>query len=326
MGQADIATARYLRRNEIFADMFNFFMYNGEEVIDPESLQELDTREIEVPYGGTEDTGQPVQRTRDVIKSVVAMTDERMAYLILGVENQTHIHYAMPVRNMLYDALQYTKQVEEATASHKKAGDYKDASSDEFLSGFLKTDHLLPVVTLVVYWGAEHWDGPRSIHEMFKQTDEKALTFVQDYRINLIEPAAISDDAFDNFHTTLKEILVAIKYSTDPERLLELVDVDDVFQHLGRTEMGVLRACVNKNLPEKQNKEEEETTNMKDAITILEERAAEKAKKEATEETKVATALQNIKSLMKTMGLSAEQAMDALEISGSDREAVQSLL
>ncbi len=29
MGQADIATARYLRRNEIFADMFNFFMYNG---------------------------------------------------------------------------------------------------------------------------------------------------------------------------------------------------------------------------------------------------------------------------------------------------------
>ncbi len=32
MGQADTATARYLRRNEIFADMFNFFLYNGEEV------------------------------------------------------------------------------------------------------------------------------------------------------------------------------------------------------------------------------------------------------------------------------------------------------
>ncbi len=322
MGQADIATAKYLRRNEIFADMFNFFLYNGKEVIDPDSLQELDTREIEVPYGGEEDTRQPVLRTRDVIKSVVAMTDERMAYLILGVENQTHIHYAMPVRNMLYDALQYTKQVEEATASHKKAGDYKDASSDEFLSGFLKTDHLLPVVTLVVYWGAEQWDGPRSIHEMFESKDETSLSFIPDYWINLIEPAAITDDEFENFHTTLKEIMEFIKYSTDPDRLLEMVDADDAFQHLGRTEMGVLRACVNKNLPEKQNKEEEETTNMKDAITILEERAEEKGKTEG----KAETALQNIKSLMKTMGLSAEQAMDALEISGSDREAVKPLL
>ncbi len=58
MGQIDIATARDLRQNEIFADMFNFFLYNGEEVIDPNSLQELDTREIEVPYGGTEGAEQ----------------------------------------------------------------------------------------------------------------------------------------------------------------------------------------------------------------------------------------------------------------------------
>ncbi len=31
MGQVDIATAKYLRQNEIFADMFNFFLYNGED-------------------------------------------------------------------------------------------------------------------------------------------------------------------------------------------------------------------------------------------------------------------------------------------------------
>ncbi len=318
MGQADTATARYLRRNEIFADMFNFFLYNGKEVIEPDSLQELDTREIEVPYGGAEGAEQPVQRTRDVIKSVVAMTDERAAYLILGVENQTHIHYAMPVRNMLYDALQYTKQVEEAAASHKKAGDYKDASSDEFLSGFLKSDHLLPVVTLVVYWGAEHWDGPRSIHEMFGNLDIEMRPYVPEYRINLIEPAAIADDAFDNFHSTLKEVLEFIKYSTDPDKLIETVDADDAFQHLGRTEMGVLKACVNKNLSVGQGKEEEEATNMKDAITILEERAAEKAK--------VENALQNIKGLMETMGLTAEQAMDAMKVSDNDRETIRPLL
>lgn len=38
--------------------------------------------------------------------------DERAVYVILGVENQDKIHYAMAVKNMLYDALQYAKQVE----------------------------------------------------------------------------------------------------------------------------------------------------------------------------------------------------------------------
>ena len=37
--------------------------------------------------------------------------DDHAAYILLGIENQQKVHYAMPVRNMLYDALQYDKQV-----------------------------------------------------------------------------------------------------------------------------------------------------------------------------------------------------------------------
>ena len=55
---------------------------------------------------------QPVQRFRDIIKSAAAMGDEENTYLILAIEAQSHTHYAMPVRDMLYDAMQYTKQVE----------------------------------------------------------------------------------------------------------------------------------------------------------------------------------------------------------------------
>lgn len=35
------------------------------------------------------------------------MTDDKAAYVLFGVEAQTDIHYAMPVRNVIYDALQY---------------------------------------------------------------------------------------------------------------------------------------------------------------------------------------------------------------------------
>ena len=105
MGVKDTVTTKYMRQNEIFADAFNYFVYGGEQVIHPESLKELDTREIDVPYGGENGAGQPVKKTRDVIKSVVAMMDKSTAYLLLAIENQSNIHYAMPVKNMVYDAL-----------------------------------------------------------------------------------------------------------------------------------------------------------------------------------------------------------------------------
>ena len=105
LGVKDTVTTKYMRQNEIFADAFNYFVYGGEQVIHPESLKELDTREIDVPYGGENGAGQPVQKTRDVIKSVVAMMGKSTAYLLLAIENQSNIHYAMPVKNMVYDAL-----------------------------------------------------------------------------------------------------------------------------------------------------------------------------------------------------------------------------
>ena len=39
--------------------------------------------------------------------------------MLLGIENQTDIHYAMPVKNAIYDALQYGRQVSEIVARHR---------------------------------------------------------------------------------------------------------------------------------------------------------------------------------------------------------------
>ena len=48
------------------------------------------------------------------------MQEDEAAYILLGIENQTDIHYAMPVRNMIYDALQYGKQVADTAANQQK--------------------------------------------------------------------------------------------------------------------------------------------------------------------------------------------------------------
>ena len=48
MGKLDILTKNYLSQNEIFADAFNYLIYDGESVIVPEELQELDPTETAV--------------------------------------------------------------------------------------------------------------------------------------------------------------------------------------------------------------------------------------------------------------------------------------
>ena len=141
--------------------------------------------------------------------------DERAVYVILGVENQDKIHYAMAVKNMLYDALQYAKQVEESKRSYRENSKTKEEkvrlNSEEFLSGFRKADRLMPVVTLVVYF------GDKSIHEMLSVDDEKLLSYIQDYRINLIEPAKISDEEYDRFKTDLGAVMQFIKHQSDED-------------------------------------------------------------------------------------------------------------
>ena len=335
MGLKDTVTTKYMRQSQIFADAFNYYIYGGEQVIDPDGLEELDTREVDVPYGGEDGAKQPVQRTRDVIKSLVAMMDRRTAYLLLAVEAQSHVHNAMPVKNMVYDALQYAKQVSNAVVSHKRSGDYKGADGDEYLSGFMKQDRLLPVVTLVLCFFAKEWDGPMSLHEMFGEQDARILARVPDYKINLVAPASIRDGDFGKFQTSLKEVLSFIKYSQDADRLGEVIEADEGFRHLGRAEVDVLNACVGAKIEMEKDKED---TNVCLAIEEMKRRAAEKAAAEAAakaaketaekdriaaEKDRMSTLLKNIKNLMEKAGWSAERSMDMLDVSEGDRKAIR---
>ncbi len=346
MGTKDIATAKLMQDNSVFADVFNYYLYGGKQVINSDNLVELDTKSIEVPYGGASGASQPIQRIRDVIKFWVAMSDSNAAYLILGIENQSNIGYAMPVRNMIYDALNYVKQVEEAIKSHRKSGDYKDATDDEFLSGFLKDDCLIPVVTLVIYWSPEPWDGPMSIHEMYKCQDDKILEFVPDYKINLISPATLQNEDLNKFHSPIKKVLSFIKCSNDATLLEELINSDEGFQHLGRDAVNVLNACVDAKIKLDKGKE---TINLCKAIEDIKRNAAEKAAKETREITtkevteevtkevtkevtnkmeqnRIAGLVQMIHNLMMNMHLTTEMALDSLGVSEDDRKIVTPLL
>ena len=225
MNIKDNVTKNYMKDNAVFADAFNFYVYAGRQVIKPDDLQEMDITESAIIYA-PDDLKQihpdsSHQRYRDILKSAVIKQRGDTIYAVLGIENQSDINYAMPVRNLIYDGLQYGRQIHNTFIKHKS--NHTRLTHSEYLSGFRKEDKLTPVITLVVYFGVDKWDGARSIHEMLDTDDPELLKYVQDYQINLIEPAGITPSELDRFTTSLREVLGYIKYANDKDKLLSFV-------------------------------------------------------------------------------------------------------
>lgn len=204
-----------------------------------------------------------------------------MVYCILGIKNQTDVHYAMPVRNMLYDSMQYSNQVEAARKSHKQAKNY--GTHEEFLSGFHKDDYLLPVITLVIYFGADKWDAPRSIRKMMLVRDERILQYTPDYKINLIAPEELSDTELEKFQTELCELLKFIKYSKDKKRLEEVVAEDAAFKNISKRTADAINTITHSEL---KFPEEKETVDMCKAIQDIRKDAIAEGKAEGRAEGK----------------------------------------
>lgn len=241
MGKKNVITKQYIKDNEKFADLCNYFLYNGKQVIKAADLTEKDATELALPkgLGGT----FAVEKIRDILKNCCIKTSGGITYLVIGVENQSDIHYAMVVRNMLYDALNYTSQVSLCAKTHKEN---KDITEEEFLSGFSKEDRLAPVVTLTIYWNSGKWDGARSLHEMLDVKDRQLLRFVPDYKLNLIVPDEIEN--FDAFRTELGPLLNFIHCSDSGEKLEKALADGTHWESLSSEAIELLNICIDAKL------------------------------------------------------------------------------
>ena len=241
MGKKDHMTREYLKQNERFADLCNYVLFDGKRVIDANALEERDASELVGVLGIDRKKVYYQQRWRDLLRQAVIKCTGKVYIVLLGVENQTRVHYAMPVRNMLFDAINYAAQVKQTDEEHRTKKEY--GSKAEFLSGFHKDDRLIPVITITLYWGSDAWDAPRTLHEMFTEVDEQLKCFLPDYLINLIVPREIED--FGKFHTTLGSVLASIKASDDEGSMAELIEDNPYFTRLDNDSVRIIKEFTN---------------------------------------------------------------------------------
>ena len=314
MGKVDVVTKEYMQNNAVFADAFNYFIYGGKQVIQPEKLHEMDPEEILSLFD--QENQKAVEKARDLLKKTTFMSDDKAAYLIMGIENESKIRYAEPVKSGLYDFLRYAAQVRQTEKRHRNEKGWKGHNSGEFLSGFYKEDKLIPVITLVILYGSEKWDGPRTLQEMMSIQDPEIQKYVADYQINLIEPAAMGEEDLAKFQSDLGSVLGFIKYANDEAALNNLLSNDTSLKRLGTEAAQVIRVCTNTKIEIDDGEEEIDVCKAVDQMT---ERARQEGLRTGKSEGRLETLRNAVKSIMKSLDMSMDDALKVLNVTGEDQ-------
>lgn len=173
MGQKDISEKILEAYNDVFSDIVNVLLFNGETVIRPDELEE------QIPKNAYKVDGKYREIERDVAKR---WKNGNIRVACIGLENQTNPDADMPLRIMGYDGAEYRSQL------NTEQGDR------------------YPVITLVLYFGhKKHWDKPLSLLERLN-VPEKFIPFINDYKVNLFEIAFLSKEQVNLFNSDFKVV------------------------------------------------------------------------------------------------------------------------
>ena len=95
---------------------------------------------------------------------------------------------------------------------------------DEFLSNFSKDDKLTPVITLVIYYGDDKWNGPQSLKDMLNVKDEIMENLVLNFSIHLIDVKHLEKEEIDKYEGSIKALFGFLAYDKDKDVLLKFIE------------------------------------------------------------------------------------------------------
>jgi len=190
MAEKDITQKLLFDIKEVFADIINGIVFQGQQVVKPDELENARTEsQLKMADGIHE-------QERDVAKRWLR---HGVSIALLGLENQTTADREMPFRVMGYDGANYKEQVVRRAAARRK---------NEPMSPFY------PVLTLVLYFGPEHWNGPRTLKECLpKGLPAEIEALIPDYPIHVVEVAFFTDEELNRFHSDFRSLAEFIRYN-----------------------------------------------------------------------------------------------------------------
>ncbi len=237
--EKDLRTKTITGCLDVFSDICNVNLFEQEEVIHADELVPVKTDSV---Y--KDGKGKQREHRRDVC---MRHTSSGLDIAIISLENQSDVCNIMPVRDLGYLYSGYQNQIDMKKQENERKG-------KRFFARVLGKDQkLLPIVSLVLYYGTEDWDGPISIMDMLELSEEwkkRLAPLIADHQIRLIHLArqdkktrkAYQSDfrhVVDYLHYLRKKAWKKLnKFATDKTRTVthpvEFLDVMGAFTGDGR--------------------------------------------------------------------------------------------
>jgi hypothetical protein len=276
--------------NDVFADIVNVLLFNGEEKVKPDDLTDEGTNSY------YKISGKIKSQDRDVAKS---WRKNHIRISSFGFENQTVIEKNMPIRVIGYDGASYREQL---TKKNLRNGNY-------------------PVVTMVLYFGMKRWNKNLSLTDCLNISDD-LKPFVSDYKINVFEIAYLTDEQVKMFKSDFK--LIA-DYFVQIRKTGKYVPMPDDITHVWET-INLISVLTDDGRFEQvyYNSNKKEALNMckiiDDFVKQGVEQGIEQGVAQGIEQGVERSTVNNIKNLMLNLNFSLEQAMTALGIPNDKKE------
>ena len=92
MSEKDRISKRYLYVPERIADILNYYIFHGKQIVKAVHIRERKQEYFLVKQS----SGNP--KAKEVRRDIVVETEFNAKIVLIAIENQSDIHYAMPVR------------------------------------------------------------------------------------------------------------------------------------------------------------------------------------------------------------------------------------
>lgn len=185
----DTVIKNFFDRAEIVADALNSVVYK-ENIVSMDKIKPVDLTPVFQLLADTSGE-QTVEEYQQTYRRTVVMMSEKICCVIMG---EKEVSYDLPIKARLLEGGLYAEQ-----ASHQ------DTSVSQ--------PKLTPVITLVFYLSPKDWEGHYKLSDMYPEIDERMRSLAPEYRLNMVEPAKLSEEELSAFSTELGKVLHMIKSS-----------------------------------------------------------------------------------------------------------------
>ena len=169
--EKDITEKSLFAYNDVFCDIINGCLFDGNQVIKPDELADIMPDTV-----FRNDSGELHEQERDILKR---WSKHNVDFALIGIENQTVPDRLMPARVISYDGASYKSQL----------------LNDVY--------PLAPVVTIVLNLGENKWPYPSNLKSILSICPE-IEKYVNDYNIHIVNVTDLTGDELEKFTSDFK--------------------------------------------------------------------------------------------------------------------------